>query len=220
MTTVVYLALTLASLGLCVWLWPKRAAMHIPARGAVVATLVGLLLVTASAAMILLDLVGWSNAAAGHAQRILGLAAQHMSLPLIGLAALFLARGLTWGPGLWGKVILGIMGFYELFRQLNLASEYLWLVNLIGAAALLATAVLYLSRNGRLAALAVVAPVCLLAPALLSEHTPMDVLFLASSQASWLVPGLVAAGLAVGLLAEQAHNSLTVLDPPESTSSS
>ncbi len=213
MTTLVYLLLALACLGLCTWLWPKRQALHTPARGAVVATIVGLSLGAASAAMIAMQLLGWSNESAAHAQRILGLATQHMTLPLLGLAALFLARGLTWAPSLWGKIILGIMGFYELLRHLDLQLEFLWLVNLIGALAFAGVCLLYLARDRRAAALAVTAPACLLAPTLLADRTPLDALFVANAQASWLLPGLVAAGLAVGLLSEQAHNAVNAIQP-------
>jgi hypothetical protein len=220
MTTLVYAVLTLGCLGLCAWLWPKREGLHVPARGAVVATLVGLLLAGASAAMIVLQELGASNDAAAHAQRILGLAAQHMTLPLVGLASLFLARGLTWAPSLWGKVILGIMGFYELLRYMELQLEYLWLVNLVGAFALLAAAVLYLPRDRRVTAMAAIAPACALAPALFAGHTPLDALFIANDQASWLIPGLIGAGLAVGLLTEQAHNALDPHEPQEPEKSS
>lgn len=213
MTAFVYLLLALACLAICAWLLPKRRVMHTPARGAVVATLVGLLLAAAAAGMLALELFGLGNESVAHAQRILGLAAQHMTLPLAGLAALFLARGLTWSPSIWGKVILGIMGFYELLRHLNWQLEYLWLVNLVGALALLATCLLYLPRSGRVAALAAIAPACLLAPSAPGNAAPLSMLFFPSDQASWLVPGLVAAGLAVGLLSEEAHNGANALEP-------
>ncbi|WP_304640412.1 hypothetical protein [Pseudomonas sp.] len=215
MTTLVYALLTLACLGLSAWLWPRREGLHVAARGAVVASLVGLLLTAVSAGMIVFHQLGWSNDAAAHGQRILGLAAQHMALPLVGLATLFLARGLTWGPSLWSKVILGIMGFYELSRHMGLQLEYLWLVNLVGALALLASAVLYLPRDRRLVALAALAPAFLLAPALFAGRAPLDALFIANDHASWLIPGLVGAGLAVGLLTEQAHNALDAREPQE-----
>lgn len=215
MTTLVYLLLAVTCLGICAWLWPKRGRMHTPARGAVVATLVGLLLACASAALLSVQSMGWGNESLAHAQRILGLAAQHMTLPLIGLAALFLARGLTWGPSLWGKVILGIMGLYELLRHLDWQLEYLWLVNLVGALALLGAGLLYLPRSPRVAAMAVIGPACLLAPSLLADRSPLDMLFVINSQASWLLPGLVAAGLAVGLLGEEAHNGVNALAPQD-----
>lgn len=209
MIATIYLLLGLAMLGLVAWLWPRRPAMHMPARGALVASIVALLLASSSVLMIALAQWGFSNDGALHAQRMLGLATQHMSVPLLGLACLFLAKGLHWAPTLWGKVILGLMGFYQLARYMELSEGYLWLVNLIGAAALLAVAALYVARDKRVTVLCLVAPASLLAPAVLTESWPLAGLFTSSQQASWLIPGFVAAGLAVGLLSEQAHNSVS-----------
>ncbi len=209
MIATIYLLLGLAMLGLVAWLWPRRQHMHTPARGAVVACVVALLLASASVLMIALARWGLTNDGMLHAQRMLGLAAQHMSVPLLGLACLFLAKGLHWAPSLWGKIILGLMGFYQLLRYMELSEGYLWLVNLVGAGALLAAALLYIGRDKRITVLCLVAPIGLLAPAVLTDSWPLAGLFTASQQASWLIPGFVAAGLAVGLLSEQAHNSVS-----------
>ena len=207
MSSLVYLLLGLSCLGLCVWLWRRKSLMHAPAQGALKAAMVALLLVASTS--LLLALAGWglSNSGLAHAQRIMGLAAQHIAPFLLGLAALYLGRGMSWKPNYWASVILGIMAFYELSRYLEWQTTYQWLVSLLGALALLATALLYLAHDRRISLLCLVAPVCLVLPALLNSELPQFALLQASLQASWLLPGYLAAGLAVGLLAEQAHNN-------------
>ncbi|WP_339648857.1 hypothetical protein [Halopseudomonas pelagia] len=209
MTALSYLLLSVAAAGLCYWLWQRKPRLHAEAQGALKASLVALLLTASSA--LLLGLANWgaSHASVEHAQRIIGLAAQHMSLPLLGLACLLLGRGLRWKPVIWSQIILGLLAFYELSRYLEWQAGYQWLVNLIGAACLALIAFLYRRQDLRVSVLCLIGLVSLLTPALINSTLPLASLLNSSLQASWLLPGFVACALAVGLLAEQAHNSQT-----------
>lgn len=206
MTAISYLLLALFMAGICLWLWRLRYDRREGARGALVASLVGLLLGAASALLLGLGQWGLGNEGVEQAQRIMGLAAQHMSLPLLGLASLYLARGLQWKPAVWGQIILALMAFYELSRYLQWQAGYQWLVNLAGLVALGIAGWLSAARDKRIPLLCLVAWVGLLMPTLLGDGQMLHALLDGSQQASWLIPGFVAAGLAVGLLAEQAHN--------------
>jgi|TARA_R110000796_G_scaffold63377_15_gene146777 hypothetical protein len=201
-----YLLLSGACVGLCFWLWRRKSALHAVGQGALKASMVALVLTAGTA--VLLGLQGWglNHSSVEHAQRMLGLAAQHMSLPLLGLACLVLGRGLSWKPVIWSQIILGLLAFYELSRYLEWQAQYQWLVNLIGAASLALVAFLYRRQDLRVSVLCVVGLASLLAPALLEGSLPLASLLDSSLQASWLLQGFVACALAVGLLAEQAHN--------------
>lgn len=220
MITASYLLLAAAAVGLSAWLWQRKSGLHAEAQGAIKASLVALLL-TASTAL-LLALAGWgaSQASVEHAQRIMGLAAQHMSLPLLGLACLMLGRGMRWKPVVWSQIILGLLGFYELSRYLEWQAGYQWLVNLLGAVCLLVVALLYLRRDWRVSLVSTAGVVGLLAPALLYSSMPLAGLLDPSVQASWLLTGFVGCALAVGLLAEQAHNGPVTHDDSGSKAAS
>ncbi|MEX6503396.1 DUF6962 family protein [Pseudomonas zhanjiangensis] len=51
-------------------------------------------------------------------------ASAFLGLPLLGLAALNLARGWAWSRPNWGRLLLGLCAFFELFRQLQLLEHY------------------------------------------------------------------------------------------------
>jgi hypothetical protein len=223
MTAFVYLCLTASAMLLCLWLWRRRADRREGARGAITASLVALVLIASTALPLALAQWGITNADLTHAQRIMGLAAQHMSLPLLGLACLYLASGWRWKPMNWSRVILGILAFYELSRYLEWQSGYLWLLTLAGVISLGISGLLNAGRDRRLGILCLVAIVCILAPTLLgglNDQLPLLSLLDAKTQASWLVPGFVAAGLAVGVVAEQAHNDNHNQTEPEAPSES
>jgi hypothetical protein len=125
------------------------------------------------------------------------------------LACLYLASGWRWQPIIWSRIILGILAFYELSRFLEWQTGYLWLLTLTGAVALAISGFLNIGRDRRVGILCLAAIACLLAPTLINGLTgqlPLLGLLDASSHASWLIPGFIAAGMAVGVLAEQAHN--------------
>ncbi len=54
----------------------------------------------------------------------LGQASSFLGLPLLGLAALSLGRSWAWSRPNWGRALLGLCAFFELFRQMNLLEEY------------------------------------------------------------------------------------------------
>lgn len=47
-----------------------------------------------------------------------------LGLPLLGLAALSLGRAWQWSGPVWGRLLLGLCAFFELFRQLGWLDEY------------------------------------------------------------------------------------------------
>lgn len=209
MTLFVYIALTISLIGMSFWLWLHRQPLHLPARGALTAGLVGLLLAAAAALLLVLTELGLDQAGVVHAQRMLGLAAQHLTLPLLGIACLFLALGLHWKPMVWSQIILGLMAFFELARRMQLEQQYQWLVNLVGVAALLLAALLFARRHRLTAALGVIAAGFLLAPGLFSDEMPLQSLLRTGQHASWLIPGFVALGLALGLFSTQQQSLIS-----------
>lgn len=57
-------------------------------------------------------------------------ASNFLALPLLGAAALALGRGWAWSRPNWGRIVLGLCAFFELFRQMNLLDDYRLLLNL------------------------------------------------------------------------------------------
>ena len=57
-------------------------------------------------------------------------ASSFLGLPLLGAAALALGRGWQWSRANWGRVLLGLCAFFELFRQMNQLEHYRLLLNL------------------------------------------------------------------------------------------
>jgi hypothetical protein len=57
-------------------------------------------------------------------------ASSFLGLPLLGAAALALGRGWQWSRANWGRILLGLCAFFELFRQLNQLEDYRLLLNL------------------------------------------------------------------------------------------
>ena len=51
-------------------------------------------------------------------------ASSFLGLPLLGLAALSLGRNWQWQGPTWGRLLLGLCAFFELFRQIGLLDEY------------------------------------------------------------------------------------------------
>ena len=86
--------------------------------------LLGLLLAAAAAAASVGD-PSWQAAHLWLSQ-----ASSFLGLPLLGVAALALGRGWAWSRPNWGRVVLGLCAFFELFRQMNLLEDYRLLLNL------------------------------------------------------------------------------------------
>ena len=51
-------------------------------------------------------------------------ASSFLGLPLLGAAALALGRGWVWSRPNWGRILLGLCAFFELFRQLGYLEDY------------------------------------------------------------------------------------------------
>lgn len=51
-------------------------------------------------------------------------ASTFLALPLLGVCALVMGRGWAWSRPNWGRVILGLCVFFEVFRQMNLLDDY------------------------------------------------------------------------------------------------
>lgn len=60
-----------------------------------------------------------------------------LALPLLGAAALALGRGWTWSRPNWGRILLGLCAFFELFRQMNALEDYRLALHLATLALLL-----------------------------------------------------------------------------------
>ncbi|MGE8500234.1 MAG: hypothetical protein ACN6O6_22265 [Pseudomonas sp.] len=59
-------------------------------------------------------------------------ASTFLALPLLGLTALVLGRSWVWSRPNWGRVILGLCVFFEVFRQMNVLDDYRLLLS-VGA---------------------------------------------------------------------------------------
>lgn len=195
--------LTLALIAVSLWLWRQREPLAAPARGAISAALLGLGLAAAAS---LLQSLGTLASELEQTQRMLGLAAQNISLPLLGLAAFYLGRGLQWQPAMWGRILLGLMAAFELLRRMELLFGYQWVINGAGLLAMLAGCLLVLSRDRRPLPFALVCAGGTLAPLLEPGAAPLNDLFATGNTLFWAFPALLGAALAVGLLSEQAHN--------------
>lgn len=58
-------------------------------------------------------------------------ASAFLGLPLLGAAALALGRGWAWSRPNWGRILLGLCAFFELFRQLGYLEDYRLALNLL-----------------------------------------------------------------------------------------
>ncbi len=57
-------------------------------------------------------------------------ASSFLGLPLLGAAALALGRGWVWSRPNWGRIVLGLCAFFELFRQMGYLEDYRLALNL------------------------------------------------------------------------------------------
>lgn len=90
--------------------------------------LLGFLLPAAAAAVGVIRFAIDPGAQAAHLW--LSQASSFLGLPLLGAAALALGRGWQWSRANWGRILLGLCAFFELFRQLNQLEDYRLLLNL------------------------------------------------------------------------------------------
>ena len=90
-------------------------------------------------------------------------ASSFLALPLLGAAALALGRGWAWSRPNWGRIVLGLCAFFELFRQMNLLDDYRLLLNLATLLLILYAGAVQWPRRLPLAAAATVVGLFLLA---------------------------------------------------------
>jgi hypothetical protein len=90
--------------------------------------LLGFLLPAATAAVGVIRFGIDPSAQAAHLW--LSQASSFLGLPLLGAAALALGRGWQWSRANWGRILLGLCAFFELFRQMNQLEDYRLLLNL------------------------------------------------------------------------------------------
>ncbi|MGK8438837.1 DUF6962 family protein [Ectopseudomonas hydrolytica] len=64
-------------------------------------------------------------------------ASSFLGLPLLGAAALALGRGRVWSRPNWGRIVLGLCAFFELFRQMGYLEDYRLALNLASLALIL-----------------------------------------------------------------------------------
>jgi hypothetical protein len=64
-------------------------------------------------------------------------ASSFLALPLLGAASLALGRGWAWSRPNWGRIVLGLCAFFELFRQLGYLEDYRLALNLATLALIL-----------------------------------------------------------------------------------
>ena len=116
--------LALACLACAVAIGKARKRYGEADQPALFCALLGFLLTAAAAA----SSVGDPSWQAAHLW--LSQASSFLGLPLLGVAALALGRGWAWSRPNWGRVVLGLCAFFELFRQMNLLEDYRLLLNL------------------------------------------------------------------------------------------
>lgn len=67
------------------------------------------------------------------AERWLMQATLLLGLPLVGVVALSLSRQWIWSRPTWGRIVIGLLAFFELARQLGWSSEYAFALGLSSA---------------------------------------------------------------------------------------
>lgn len=214
MIAMLYLVLGLTTGICCLWLTPRRSRLTIEGRAAVHAALLGLILPTLA-----LLLMSFTSALSSHAinpvQHMLGHAAQHMSLPLLGLAALQLTRDQPWQPIAWGRLVIGLMLGFEVSRRLGWQEQWLWLINLAGLGALGLAALRHLADK-RLMVCWVLSSAGLLAP-FSSGGLPLIALTEANVSAAALLLLYSGATTMIGLLINRRTQDVgKVADPTQS----
>lgn len=90
-------------------------------------------------------------------------ASSFLGLPLLGAAALALGRGWQWSRANWGRILLGLCAFFELFRQLNQLEDYRLLLNLATLLLIIYAGAVQWPKRAPLAAATAVAGLFLLA---------------------------------------------------------
>ncbi|VXC25985.1 conserved membrane hypothetical protein [Pseudomonas sp. 8Z] len=77
-------------------------------------------------------------------------ASSFLGLPLLGAAALALGRSWQWSRPTWGRILLGLCAFFELFRQFGHLQEYRLALHLASLAAIAYAGMVQWPRRGPL----------------------------------------------------------------------
>ncbi|MFZ3206002.1 MAG: hypothetical protein WA161_19320 [Pseudomonas sp.] len=120
--------LALACLACAVAIGKARKRYGEADQPALFCALLGFLLAAAAASAGVMHYAGDPSWQSAHLW--LSQASSFLGLPLLGVAALPLGRGWAWSRPNWGRVVLGLCAFFELFRQMNLLEDYRLLLNL------------------------------------------------------------------------------------------
>ena len=90
-------------------------------------------------------------------------ASSFLALPMLGATALALGRGWAWSRPNWGRILLGLCAFFELFRQMGYMEDYRLALNLATLALILYAGAVQWPKRLPLAAAVSVAGLFLLA---------------------------------------------------------
>ena len=120
-------------------------------------------------------------------------ASDFLALPLLGAAALTLGRGWIWSKPTWGRILLGLCAFFELFRQMNRLDDYLLLLQLSTLSLLLYASVMQWPRRAPAAAAAGTCALFALARLRFGTAQPVDLFHLAQTPAYALLAWLILA---------------------------
>lgn len=90
-------------------------------------------------------------------------ASSFLGLPLLAAAALALGRGWAWSRPNWGRIVLGLCAFFELFRQMGYLEDYRLALNLASLALILYAGAVQWPRRAPPAAASAVVGLFLLA---------------------------------------------------------
>jgi hypothetical protein len=147
--------LALACLACAIAIGKARKHYEEADQPALFCALLGFLLPTAAAAVGVVRFGIDPSVLAAH--QWLSQASSFLGLPLLGAAALALGRGWQWSRANWGRILLGLCAFFELFRQMNQLENYRLLLNLTTLLLIIyAGAVQWPRRTPLLAAITVV----------------------------------------------------------------
>lgn len=129
--------LTLTALVSAVWIGAARRGYGEPDQPALFCALLAFSLSAGSGACAVARL-GFGLDTLG-AERWLMQATLLLGLPLVGVVALTLSRQWIWSRPTWGRIVIGLLAFFELTRLLGWSSEYAFALGL-GSASLVAYA--------------------------------------------------------------------------------
>jgi hypothetical protein len=146
----------------CVWLIGRARGRYSEGdQPALFCVLLGFLLPTAAACV---GVVRYGFDPSWQAAHLwLSQASSFLGLPLLGAAALALGRGWVWSRPNWGRILLGLCAFFELFRQLGYLLDYRLALNLATLALILYAGAMQWPRRAPAAVAALVVGLFLLA---------------------------------------------------------